>query len=407
MNRVSERTVFRLVRIACGLAALFAWLVLVLRYQYGVEWFKMSDAALDGLFLGAIAGIAIARRGESRGGRAAAVVGLRVALVISVTGVALVAAEYGARYYFRQAGSSGNAGDYLSSRRGGPSFRTNALGFRDRDVPPKSDRLYRIVVVGDSFTYGNGLEESQRYTNQLQERLGAGYEVFNFGVPGNNLSDHVNVLARALEVRPDFVLLQLYINDFETPGMRRPRVYPLLPLSLHRTLERSSLLYDLIRDQWVRLQQWAGWSESYAQFLTRHLKDPNGPDARFAYGQLREFFGRARSAGVRAGTVFFPAPDALGPRGRSYPFHYLHVGVQRVCTEEGVRCLDLLPLYSEFDNGRRLWVSPFDAHPNELVSRLAAAQILEEFRDSWQQPARSTGSGALPNQAARTVRPPD
>jgi hypothetical protein len=231
--------------------------------------------------------------------------------------------------------------------------------------------------------------------------------VFNFGVPGNNLSDHVTVLARALDVHPDFVLLQLYINDFETPGMHRPRVYPLLPLSLHRTLERSSLLYDLIRDQWVRLQQSVGWSESYAQFLTRHLKDPNSPDALFAYGQLREFFTRARAAGVRVGGVFFPAADALGPRGRSYPFHYLHLGVQRVCTEEGVRCLDLLQLYSEFDDGRRLWVSPFDAHPNELVSRLAAAQILEEFGDTWQRSAAATGSAApSSNQAARTGRPP-
>ena len=111
MNGVSGRTMFRLARIACGVVAVFAWLLLVLRYQYGVDWFRMSDAGVDALFLGAVAAIAIARAGESRGGRAAAIAGLRFALIITATAVALVAAEYGARYYFRQARSSGNAGD--------------------------------------------------------------------------------------------------------------------------------------------------------------------------------------------------------------------------------------------------------------------------------------------------------
>jgi hypothetical protein len=202
-------------------------------------------------------------------------------------------------------------------------------------------------------------------------------------VPGNNLPDHVGVLTRALTIQPDFVLLQLYVNDFETPGMRRPAAYPLLPASLHRRLERSSLLYDLVRNQWVELQQRLGWSESYADFMTRHLRDPNGPDAAHAYGQLRTFFAQARAANARVGGVFFPAPDALGRHGESYPFDYLHVGVQRICTEEGVRCLDLLPLYSEATDARTLWVSPFDAHPNALVSRLAAEKIADAFKGSW------------------------
>jgi hypothetical protein len=392
----------RWIRRACEAAAILAWLLLILRYQYGVS-LPGSDESIDALFLAALAGIAIARIGEAQGAPAARRALLRIGLAGAATAVSLVAAEYAARFVFSHARSSGNARDYLSTSGKGPVVRANALGFRDREIPPKSAARYRIAVVGDSFTYGNALEESERFTNQLQDLLGAGYEVFNFGIPGDNLPEHLVVLGRALPTQPDFVLLQLYINDFEAPGMHRPAPYPLLPASLNRRLERSSLLYDLLRNQWVELQQRLGWSESYADFMKRHLSDPNSPDAAFGYSQLRAFFVKARAAGTRVGGVLFPAPDALGPHGRSYPFDYLHVGVQRVCTEEGVHCLDLLPLYSEFENARALWVSPFDAHPNARVSRLAAESIAAAFRSAWEH-AKYEGDPVAA--AAASLAPP-
>jgi hypothetical protein len=209
--------------------------------------------------------------------------------------------------------------------------------------------------------------------------------VLNFGLPGNNMPEHLDVLARALTVSPDYVLLQLYINDFETPEMQRPRPHPLLPEALDNRLGQSSLLYDQIRDQWAHLQEVVGLSESYVQYMERNLKDPNAPNAREAFGNLHEFFKRAHAAGVPAGAFLFPATDALGPYGRTYPFGYLHDGVKRTCQEERVRCLDLLPAFATFANPRTLWVSPFDAHPNAMAARRAAFSILQAFGDDWRR----------------------
>ena len=89
----------------------------------------------------------------------------RPALTAAVTIVALVGAETALRLQFRRAQSSGNAGNYIA-RRGveiDPPVRTNGLGFRDREIPPKSASRYRIVVVGDSFTWGQGIEEPERF----------------------------------------------------------------------------------------------------------------------------------------------------------------------------------------------------------------------------------------------------
>jgi lysophospholipase L1-like esterase len=298
--------------------------------------------------------------------------------------VSLVAAEYLARAQYRRARTSGNAGDYIGRSGGWSPGPSNSLGFREREVPAKTPGRYRIAVVGDSFTWGQGIEREERFSNLIEQFLGSRYEVFNFGIAGDNMPEHLTRLAQALDVKPDFVLLQIYINDFETREMVRPRSYPLLPPPLDDDLGGSSLLYGLIEGQWGHIQQMAGASESYTHYMERNLRDPNAPNAREAYGQLHEFFDRARAAGVPAGAVLFPATDALGPNGKDYPFGYLHDGVKQLCVDVKAPYLDLLPMFSTFPDPRAVWVSPFDAHPNAMANKRAANEIVKAFSPAWQ-----------------------
>jgi lysophospholipase L1-like esterase len=308
---------------------------------------------------------------------------LRLAVVVVVLVLALAAAEFGLRFVFRNARSSGRAGDFVATRGGGPAIVVNHLGYREREIPPKDPARYRIVVVGDSFTWGQGIEVDQRFSNLLEAALGSGYEVLNFGRPGNDMPEHLEALGPALSVSPDFILLQLYINDFETRDMQRPHPSPLLPPSLDRALEGSSLLYDLMNQQWANAQSALGIADSYDSYMAKNLRDPASPNSRLAFGMLNQFIERARQAGVRSGTVMFPAPDALGPHGSKYPFGYLHERVAETCMNQHVPCLDLLPAFSTIADPRTMWVSPFDAHPNAMANKRAAQAILERFRPEW------------------------
>jgi lysophospholipase L1-like esterase len=311
-----EWRAWRLVAIGCEAAAVLAWVLLVLRDQYGVESLQAyNQVSFDELFLAAIAGTAIARALGRRNAAAGRLFMLRLVLALGMTVVALVGAEYFARFQFRRARTSGNAGDYIARSSAWSPGPSNSLGFRDREVPPKAAARYRIVVVGDSFTWGQGIEREERFSNLIEQFLGPRYEVFNFGIPGDDMPEHLTRLTQALAVSPDYVLLQLYINDFETKEMKRPRSYPLLPESLDSRVLKSSLLYLLTERTWSRVQETLGISESYVHYMERNLRDPNAPNAREAFGQLREFFDRARAAGVPAGAVLFPATDALGPNG--------------------------------------------------------------------------------------------
>ena len=194
-------------------------------------------------------------------------------------------------------------------------------GRSDRSRTESDPNRYRIAVIGDSFTFGNGVAEPDRFSNLLQGFLGPQYEVLNFGHPGNNMPDHLVELEQVLTFKPDFVLLQLYENDFETPGMtvHRPQDYPLLPLDLDRRMAGSSLLYRLAIDHWNQLQEAAGLAEGYTSYMARHLRDPNAPDARESFGMVWQFIERARAAGVPSGGVLFPALYGLRPERRELP----------------------------------------------------------------------------------------
>jgi lysophospholipase L1-like esterase len=370
---------FNWIIIGCESAAGAAWLLLVLLYQYDVNSLGRYELWVDVLFLISFLGVLLTRAVRRSGVQAL----FRAAAAALALVASLYAAEQAARFSFRRAQSSGDARDFIARHAEGQSYRRNNFGFRDNDIPAPALDRYRIVIVGDSLTWGQGIEESERFSNLIARALGPRYEVINLGIPGNDMPQHLDVLTTALSLSPNFVLLQLYINDWETRNMRRPRPYRLLPRPFDDLLVGSSLLYDLLNRQWVRLQQALGITESYVQYMDRSLRDPNSPDAQQAYGQLREFFDRARTAQVGVGAVLFPAIDALGPNGKTYPFDYLHVGTRRVCAAAAVPCLDLLPLFSQFRDPRMLWVSPFDAHPNAFANRRAADAIEAAFSPFW------------------------
>src|SRR6202049_4822535 len=136
-NAPSERRAWRRVATGCETAAVLAWLLLVLRDQYGVRSLQaFNQVSLDELFLASIAGAAVARALGRRSAAAGRELVLRLVLVVGMTVVALVSAEALARFRSRQARRSQNAADYIARRGGWSAGPSNSLGFRDRDIPP-------------------------------------------------------------------------------------------------------------------------------------------------------------------------------------------------------------------------------------------------------------------------------
>lgn len=293
--------------------------------------------------------------------------------------LALAAAEAAARFVLR--------GRAFEPR---PRVYVNRRGFREREFDDSEPSRYRIAVIGDSFTWGVGVEQDARFTNEMERLLGPAYQVLNFGLSGNNLPEHVDTLDTALGCHPDFVLLQLFQNDFETSGMQRhrPQMIPLLPVSLDHTLRESSAFYHLAVDDWYRLQVELSVTEGYPDFVIRHLRDPSSAESVETSAMLRRFLERARAAGVPAGGVMFPAFYSMTRDPSAYPFRFLDDRVEKIFAAEGVPFLDLLPAFASVRNPASLQITQFDAHPNAVAHRIAAAAIVAAFRQHWHPPVR-------------------
>jgi hypothetical protein len=305
-------------------------------------------------------------------------------LMTATAAMALLAAEATTRYLFRNVTTSADTGSFFS-RRWLDDVRFNLQGFRGPGVASqKLPGTYRIAVIGDSFTFGNGLAVHERFSDRLAAWLPERYEVLNFGTGGANTPNHLDTLTTyVLPAAPDYVLLQWYVNDIEgdvTSG--RPQPNQLLPPGPHQWLNRRSALYVIANMRWAEMEIAMGWYPSYAQYLETRAGDPNSADARRDAKLLREFIATARSRGSGVGMVLFP--DTGRPLDASYPFGYLHERVLAICAETGIVCLDLRRDFAAVKDRRTLWVSPFDHHPSAKANELAALKILDAFGKEWQ-----------------------
>lgn len=95
----------------------------------------------------------------------------------------------------------------------------NAAGFRDRDhTIAKPDGVYRIAVLGDSFTEARAIPLDQTYWSiagaRLADCLGRTVEMLNFGVNGYGTAQELITLKdHALDYEPDLVLLAVYTGN--------------------------------------------------------------------------------------------------------------------------------------------------------------------------------------------------
>ncbi len=103
----------------------------------------------------------------------------------------------------------------------GARLSTNSFGFRGPEWPRlKPPNTTRIALVGDSHTFGFGVDAARTWgellRGRLQARLGRNVEVLNFGVNGYNSRQQAAVLEElALPLAPDLVIIQVSSNDHE------------------------------------------------------------------------------------------------------------------------------------------------------------------------------------------------
>lgn len=91
----------------------------------------------------------------------------------------------------------------------------NKHGMRYRDIEKDKSKVIRVAVLGDSFTWGIGVGDQDRFTELAEQATQGRFELLNFGVSGYGPIQHYLDLDRILSFNPDAVLLTFCLgNDF-------------------------------------------------------------------------------------------------------------------------------------------------------------------------------------------------
>ena len=139
--------------------------------------------------------------------------------------------------------------------------RTNSLGLRGPEprspAPPR-----RIVVLGDSMTFGHGVRDSQTYSKFLEALFaisGEEVEVVNAGVKGYGTDQSFKLyLTRLRHLRPDLVIFGHYRNDIADNvhqslyGIEAGQLVPMDPT--RNTLYRVGVIHEWIPAPLLRLR---------------------------------------------------------------------------------------------------------------------------------------------------------
>jgi len=136
------------------------------------------------------------------------------------------------------------------------SVYINAIGIRDRELPRERGDAYRVLAIGDSYTYGWGVDIENTWTRQLETRLraeGRDIEILNLGKPGVGPPFYSELAEKAIPLlRPDLVLVCLLQgNDIRAAGEETATLKTRSFWNLVRRLYPNFTLYmrDLRREQ--------------------------------------------------------------------------------------------------------------------------------------------------------------
>ena len=95
---------------------------------------------------------------------------------------------------------------------------SNSDGFRGKEIPPKQASVTRIVTIGDSSTFGWGVEPEHMFQHileaKLNEQLPGRYEIINPGISGQTSRHGLGSLRHfALPLEPDLLVISYGAND--------------------------------------------------------------------------------------------------------------------------------------------------------------------------------------------------
>lgn len=275
-------------------------------------------------------------------------------------------------------------------------WESNSLGYRTGEIPRRKDpSSFRIFFLGDSTTFGWGVDQDERFTEILGTRLNAdqntvSYEIYNFGIPGYTthharmLYDHV-----IRRLQPDMIVYTFGANDSR-----------MVPADIKKMLRQSAFIEGL-KDMMGRFRTYRllrkmvfSLYDPFEKVRKHSAAEGGGEEEAFVtlweYQQNLEYLIRSgEKNGVETVLLALCCPldylskmSAVGGREGVPAVDGMHILLQELpCIQAGECYTELAAYYRDLygsellENRRLLYVTSDTCHPNRLGHRILAEAL--------------------------------
>jgi lysophospholipase L1-like esterase len=252
----------------------------------------------------------------------------------------------------------------------GAPVSINSHGLRDREYSEtKPSNVYRIMMLGDSTTFGWGVRQEDTAAKFLERKLNAhlppGYdkvEVINAGVGNYDTVQEVTYYeTRGRAFHPDLVVLVFFINDPEP-----------VPVEKKGLLIDRSYLIAFATNRFDGILRHAGVRPDWKQYYGSLYNDdkPGFQACKKALGSLAQ---STQREGAKVAVAILPELHQIN--GDSYPFKAAHQKIKDTLASEHVPVVELIDGLKDHGPEETLWVTPADDHPDAKANDLISDQL--------------------------------
>jgi lysophospholipase L1-like esterase len=277
--------------------------------------------------------------------------------------------------------------------------KLNSLGFRGPELSSKGKNEYRILAIGDSHVYGQGVAENELMTAVLEKKLDqsappCSYSVTNMGVRAYSTNNELALLKKfGLPLDPDHVIVFFFINDFKQVDIAgrynryadydwyafdfsdKPTDKIIQQWKLRQFVRRSAALmwiYDIYKG-------WNSKDNAINKLLSGQADDALQSEIETTIELLDEFRNLSQLHGFRLTLAVIPVAAQIN---NDYQNQLYQTTLKSYADEVHLDYLDLLPDFRKYyDQNNHLPVITFDGHYDADGQAVMAESVYNHLKE--------------------------
>lgn len=242
----------------------------------------------------------------------------------------------------------------------GIDIKINGDGFRDdREYSYFKDKK-RIIMLGDSMSFGLNIKLEDTYGKIISKNLA--YDVLNFSTSGYNTEQELSILKnKAIFYQPDIIILNFCLND----------IYPAENnITNHPIKNKTNYFYQYMRSKCAVIARRFGYRGGFISSVQGKYTN-NNAGWKSCMDSILEM---KRIADENKSKFIVVVIPFLSDLTEHHPLKKEIACVIEFCDKNNIDRIDLLP-YFIGENPEELWINPVNGHPNKKANEIMARHV--------------------------------